>query len=663
MKKTSKEKITQKNTNVKKKVTKSPSKTVNSQFKVLENINVPLLITSANLAFVKSNSLFAKLFGKKADEIDKSFIESIRVFNKSKSPVSLKELPNFKLTKRNPHFSSNNVLMQIPNKPAANFIVNSFVVDEKIDGKNVVVSFFTVKANDDELDGSLVETINSLNAVLYTMNSNLEQYQFVAETVRNIYGYSPEEVCESKTLLLSLIYPDDLVHYRNFITQVKNGKESIVEYRVKDRFGKEHWLKHYGTPLFKDDKVEKIVGLILDVTEDKTRILKLENSEERFRMLIDTADDLIFILDGFGYFNLVNKNGANALGYSLNEIIGKHFLDFIDKDDEQKVAQAFSKILSSNGITVFEASFLDRFDKSVLFEIHAKPVISEDGQVGGMLSIGRNISVRKQDEHKIKELNAKLIEASRIISIERERARNKITVLEELNKLKSEFISNVSHELRTPLASIVGFAETISTDPEIPKEMLKEFSNIILTEGKRLAKLINDLLDFSKLESGEEELNKEEANVIDLINNAADDFTEVIKSKNLVVTKDFPLKEDVLIEIDKERFKKVFNTLISNSVKFTPSGGRISILVQDFGKEIEIAFSDTGIGIPEKDLPSLFQKFSKIQSPGAQISGSGFGLVGAKQIIDLHKGFIKVRSEENKGTTFIIRLPKKKQPR
>ncbi|MEW6654927.1 MAG: ATP-binding protein, partial [Bacteroidota bacterium] len=94
------------------------------------------------------------------------------------------------------------------------------------------------------------------------------------------------------------------------------------------------------------------------------------------------------------------------------------------------------------------------------------------------------------------------------------------------------------------------------------------------------------------------------------------------------------------------------------AIKFTNSGGRISIFIHDFGKEIEVAISDTGIGIPEKDLPNLFQKFGKVTRPGALLTGAGFGLVSTKQIIDLHKGFVKVRSEEDKGTTFIIRLPK-----
>jgi len=344
------------------------------------------------------------------------------------------------------------------------------------------------------------------------------------------------------------------------------------------------------------------------------------------------------------------------LVFTPDEMIGRHFLEFIDKEDEPKIAAAFTEILNSNGITTFETTFLDRFDKGITFEVSAKPMLS-DGEVSGMLSIGRNITNRKLDEQKIKDLNAKLVEANRIISIERERARHKITVLEEVNKLKSEFISNVSHELRTPLASIVGFAETILSDPDLPKETVREFSNIILMEGKRLGKLINDVLDFSKLESGEEELQKSLTSIVNIMDESLLNFSDQIKEKNITLSKEYP-KSDLQINVDKDRLKKVFGNLISNAVKFTNVGGRITVILQDYVKEIEIVISDTGVGIPERDLPNLFQKFNKIQQFGTPLGGAGFGLVSVKQIVDLHKGFIKVRSQVDKGTTFIIRLPK-----
>jgi len=507
-----------------------------------------------------------------------------------------------------------------------------------------------------EADHTVREALNSIHTISYSTKADLSEFNFISDAVRTIYGYSPEEIYKNNSQLARSVHPEDFFHFKKFVRKVKSGEDATLDYRIKDRFHKEHWIRHSATPIIKNNEVVRIVGYINDVTDEKIVQIKLERSEERFRLLINTADDLIFILDGFGYFTMVNKSGATVLGYTPSEMIGRHFLEYISKDDEPKIASAFEKILSTDEITIFETAFIDRYDKEVIFEIHAKPMFV-NGEITGMFSIGRNITTRKRDERKIKELNSKLVEANRIISIERERAKNKITLLEELNQLKSEFISNISHELRTPLASIVGFAETINSDPDLPKEMMNEFTNIILSEGKRLAKLINDVLDFSKLESGEEELKIVNVDVNDLLNEIVDSLIPSIEGKKLSVTRSLP-EEDLVIKADRDRMSKVIYNLLSNAIKFTNAGGRISVLAQDFGKEIEIAISDTGIGIPEKEIPKLFQKFSKVNRPGTQITGAGFGLTAIKQIVELHKGLIKVKSEVNKGSTFIVRLPK-----
>ncbi|KAF0151204.1 MAG: PAS/PAC sensor signal transduction histidine kinase [Ignavibacteria bacterium] len=614
----------------------------------------PILITDSVQNFIKANKPLADIFDTKPNKLTYNFLNEEIFFASNNKKIAFEELPFIRAAKEKTNITNFEIKITDQHGVQKWFLINSFV--SKKTKEIFVYSFFVEVTRQKEIQNIYNETISSITTVLYSTSPDGTNYNFVSEAVRSVFGYSPEDVYKYKNKILRSIVPAYFKDFKNFIHTLKQGKEAAVEYKLRDRFGKEHWVRHTGTPIFKNGEVSRVVGIIQDITEEKNTQLKLTNSEERFRMLIDTADDLIFILNGFGYFSMVNKSGATTLGYMPEEMIGRHFLEFVDKDEEKKVAEAFTKILESSGITIFEVNILDRFDKPVLFEIHARPVLA-DGIVSGMLSIGRNITRRKSDEQKIKELNAKLIEANRIISIERERARHKITVLEELNKLKSEFISNVSHELRTPLASIVGFAETIYFDLDLSKDTLKEFSSIILTEGRRLAKLINDLLDFSKLESGEEELQKDNIDITEVLEKVLLSFEQNIKDKNLILSKEF-LNREIIINADRERLKKVFSNILSNAIKFTNSGGRISVFIHDFGKEIEVAISDTGIGIPEKDLPNLFQKFGKVTRPGALLTGAGFGLVSTKQIIDLHKGFIKVRSEEDKGTTFIIRLPR-----
>ena len=211
---------------------------------------------------------------------------------------------------------------------------------------------------------------------------------------------------------------------------------------------------------------------------------------------------------------------------------------------------------------------------------------------------------------------------------------------------------------RTPLASIVGFAETIASDPELSKDMIAEFNNIIYSEGKRLAKLINDILDFSKLESEKEPLEKSKFDVLTLLRQLVENFKTQAEAKKIILTSKIPQAE-VIIFADKERINNAISNVISNAIKFTKKEGRVTIIAQDFLKEIEIIISDTGIGIPKSEMPKLFQKFSKVNTPGTQLPGAGLGLSRTKTIIDLHNGLITIQSEVNKGTTVVIRLPKK----
>jgi len=229
-------------------------------------------------------------------------------------------------------------------------------------------------------------------------------------------------------------------------------------------------------------------------------------------------------------------------------------------------------------------------------------------------------------------------------------------VLEELNRLKNEFVSNISHELRTPLASIIGFSETIDSDASMPDEMKKEFNKIILEEAKRLANLINDVLDISKIEGGKIVLNKTEFDINEVLIKCIEKARTAGAAKHITFSIDVP-EEKNLVHADEERITQLFENLLANAVKFNLEGGRVSVLAQNLFREYEVIISDTGVGIPAKDLPFIFQKFYRVSRPGTEIPGTGLGLALVKQIVDHHKGLITLQSEENKGTTLIIKLP------
>lgn len=384
-----------------------------------------------------------------------------------------------------------------------------------------------------------------------------------------------------------------------------------------------------------------------------------ENSvanQDFFHLFAEDSNEMLFTLDSHGVFTFLNEYALKHLKYNSEEIIGKHFLEIISDDFKIKAAEEFQKILDEQSKIIFDAELIPKMGIEKLFNLKIIP-INNGEKINLLLGIGNNISEQNIHKKRIEELLSKLKEANRLNSIERDRAKQQISILSELNDLKNEFISNVSHELRTPLASIIGFSETIIEDESLTVDRAKEFNDVILTESKRLAKLINDVLDFSELENEKQQLQKSSNNIISILKDCLTNFEDQCKEKKITLTNNVPDSE-ITIFGDEERLKKAFSHLLANAVKFTPENGRITLIAKEFLKEVEIVISDTGLGISEQKLPLLFDKFSKVKRSGNNLPGAGFGLVTVKQIIDLHKGLIRVRSEVDKGTSFIIRLPK-----
>ena len=378
--------------------------------------------------------------------------------------------------------------------------------------------------------------------------------------------------------------------------------------------------------------------------------------QKKIDTILDLEDDLILILNKAGLITKVNANGAVTLEFKEEDLRNSHIIDLVASKYKNETMKAFNDIIEGKPERSFEASFYSYRGKEILFGINAKPVYS-DGKMTEIVLIGKNITQLRAITDEIENLRMKLIEAYRLISIERQRANQRKSILEELNKMKSDFVSNISHELRTPLASIIGFSETLASEPEMPDELKKEFNNTILNEGKRLARLINDILDMSKFEGGDIDIVKIKFNVILMLHEVIDTHVKVTQAKNINLSWELP-EEEIFIVADKERISQIIGRLLNNAIKFTNVKGRIKVIAKNLFNEIEIIISDTGIGIPEKDLPYIFQKFYRVSRPGTEIPGTGLGLVFVKQIIDLHQGLITVQSEIGKGTTFAIKLPK-----
>ena len=412
-----------------------------------------------------------------------------------------------------------------------------------------------------------------------------------------------------------------------------------------------HQVRDSAEQMSESSEISTTVGISSE--EDYRIIGDWQNS---FNLLLETSTDLIFVVDQSGKILLVNKTGSELLEYSPAELKGKHLTDIVEQEDSAIVNFSFNQVLQKNNFVKFRAHLRTKYDQVSPFEISSKKV-TKNGEVLGMISICKDLSENFKYSTELQRLKPKLIETDRLLSIERARAKPRKTMMDELNRLKNEFISNISHEFRTTLASIIGFSETIESDPNLPDEMKKEFNRIIMSEGKRLAKLINDVLESSRVEDGKIAINKTILDLLKLIQEVIDDNYQLASGKKITLSFDHP-QEKIFIEADRDTIFRAINALVNNALRFTGENGRVKIVVNNLFREVEIIISDTGIGIAEGDLPYIFQKFYRISRPRSEISGSGVGLVFVKQIIDLHKGLITIQSELGSGTTFLVKLPK-----
>ena len=235
--------------------------------------------------------------------------------------------------------------------------------------------------------------------------------------------------------------------------------------------------------------------------------------------------------------------------------------------------------------------------------------------------------------------------------------------LEEANRHKSIFLANMSHELRTPLNAIIGFSELLTDerDGHFDEATKRRFMRQILSSGKHLLALINDILDLSKVEAGQMELRLSKVSVAEMVDQVVRTVEPLIAQKQIRVEADADGAGDIVADAGK--LKQMLLNLLSNSIKFTPDGGRVTITAARDGDFVVVSVADTGIGIAEHDQREIFHEFRQLdQGPGRKHEGTGLGLALTKRFADLHGGDVTVTSELGKGSVFRLRLPARTQP-
>lgn len=237
------------------------------------------------------------------------------------------------------------------------------------------------------------------------------------------------------------------------------------------------------------------------------------------------------------------------------------------------------------------------------------------------------------------------------------RASNVFSMLEDLDKTKSNFVANMSHEMRTPLNAIIGFSELIKSESygNIDSEKNKEYVGYIHESGNHLLKVINDILDLSKVEAGKMNVSEEIVHIKDLIEDRIANLEPKIDEQGLVIDNNIA---DIEIRTDAKLFKQVIDNILSNAIKFTPSGGRIYISNFFNSERVEISVTDTGIGMSEDEIETALSTFGQVETAySRQYEGTGLGLSLVQKFMKLLGGTMNVRSKKHHGTTVSLSFP------
>ncbi len=410
-------------------------------------------------------------------------------------------------------------------------------------------------------------------------------------------------------------------HMISIISQVAMG-----DFEVRSEHGREDDLGALSTGINmmigevkkRTAKLEKIKATLENKVRERT--IELEKEKNTFQATIFSISDGILVIDSKGNIVIVNPASERLLGIKRSQVMGRHVLECLE---DVRILDLITRKLESG------------------HEYYSKELIVTDRESGTERVLnGRISSVLTQVG---KGLGTVIVLRD-------------ITKEKEVDRMKTDFVSNVSHELRTPLASIKGFVSTL-LGTEVSEDEQKEFLTIINQESDRLNQLIEDLLDLSRIESGRVRLNFEPVNISEKIEKLKIEVFEKIKKKGLFLETE-ALDSLPMVKADKNALLQILVNLVGNAIKFTEKG---SILVKaepwNSGKYIRISVQDTGTGIEGKHLEKIFEKFYRVESVAHTIPGTGLGLAIVKDLVEKHKGKVWIESKLGKGSTFYFTIP------
>ncbi|HBQ64167.1 MAG TPA: hypothetical protein DD727_04440, partial [Clostridiales bacterium] len=440
-------------------------------------------------------------------------------------------------------------------------------------------------------------------------------------------GYSQSEILHNN--FLNHIQIRDLNNEIGSILDLVNNK--INSYQTEKRYIHSSGKTVYAlqnTILIKDDNLDPVYFLIQiqDISKQKENEQILQKREETYRNLIEALPDSIAVLDYEWRYVMLNKAAVETMTKLPAEtLIGVKFTDFQPGVENTSFFKVYEEVMQNRKSQTITDEYTFPDGRSGIYEVRVLPVPE------GIMLIGLDLTERMENEKKILEIA-------------------------EMEKLRAVFFSNLSHEFRTPISIILLSLKLIEKNLKGTGKTEK-YLRILKQNSFRLVRLVNNLIDVTKIDSGLFPLNRVHCNISEMIENIVLSLREYMNTKEICLVLD-KCEEKLVAHVDCDMMERVILNLLSNAYKFTEENGLISVKICKSQDCVRIDVVDTGIGIPQDKQSSIFERFRQVdRSTTRQAEGSGIGLSLVKSLIELHGGSIEVESTVGKGNRFTVVLP------
>ena len=471
----------------------------------------------------------------------------------------------------------------------------------------------------------------------------------------------------------NIVHEDDLEYFNhNLITAIKTKKVLSCELRILKDNSEYRWILTNIVPRFSDKKeFIGVLGVGLDITERKDIETKLLDSETQFTEITSVIGDGIFMIDSEFKLKFANPEFSNLLGYSEEELEGKNIHDIIHNHSEEQNSECsiYSVLNTGEKRRIAEDYFKTKSGLILPVSYVVSPLKRNDSIIGCVVAF-HDITERMQYEEEMQrfveelQYNKELMEENaNEFAILNEELASSQSRLQELNASKDKFFSIISHDLRSPFTSIIGFAEVMLEDLDIlDKVEIKEFTSSIYKSSKNIQNLLENLLQWSRVQTGRIEFNPINFD----LNNLANDVVALyqVNAARKKISLSNVIENEFQINADKFMIDTLLRNLVSNSIKFTSQGGEINILAEEIPNEemLQISIEDTGVGMTDEVLAKLFKIDEHVTTKGTEKEkGTGLGLILCKEFIEKHGGKIWAESTLGEGSKFKFTIPIKNE--